>query len=234
MEHPELAEDEQVRMRLRSRTWSVVDSAIRAAVGMGHRGDVLLAERLAEAPMAHRVHIAASLGDLRGASGDAALRRQLAVTGPGTQDLRCAVLLALAKRLDEDASDCLAEGLRSGIGAVRDYAAFGLAAVGDDRCWDDMVSWFVTRARSHQNAHESPVPIGFAYLGRHATSRTRLESLTALVRRAWPKLDSRDQDWLLHYWPGFAPDRADVPDQPSGEALKHWVRANPLFSAPVH
>ena len=157
----EVAED-QLRQRLRSRDWMVVDRAIREAIALGARGQVVLVDRLHEAPALQRVAIVAGLGELSGRLGDEALRQQLETTGPGSQDLCCAAVLALAKRLGVEASADLGQAMQSRNGAVRDYAAFGLAAVGDDRCWNDMGLWFDSRARRSTGAFPSDVAVGFS------------------------------------------------------------------------
>ena len=71
--------------------------------------------------------IAAHLGDLAGAPGDAALLRATRVSGPRSRDVRCASLLALAKRMGALATPVLVDGLTVPDAAVKDYAVIGLA-----------------------------------------------------------------------------------------------------------
>jgi hypothetical protein len=66
------------------------------------------------------VMIAAQLGDLHGDAGTAALLRAVHVSGPNTRDLRCAALLALAKRCGEEATLWLRDALADRDGAVKE------------------------------------------------------------------------------------------------------------------
>src|SRR4051794_19000843 len=86
--------------------------AIRDAYSDVH-ADQLLAQMLDEPGdlVFDKVVIAAHLGDLPGAAGDDALRRAIRTSGPGSRDLRCASLLALAKRLGGEATPDLLAGL---------------------------------------------------------------------------------------------------------------------------
>ncbi|WP_426513247.1 hypothetical protein ACPPVO_23065 [Dactylosporangium sp. McL0621] len=81
-----------------------------------------------------KITVVAALGDAHGGRGPAALRSLLAVLQRSV-DLRCAALLALAKREGAAASDVLAAHLTQVPARVRDYAVIALAGVGDGRAW---------------------------------------------------------------------------------------------------
>jgi hypothetical protein len=83
-----------------------------------------------------QVRAVALLGDLSGTHGAAALRRLVHAVGPGSRDVRCVSLLALAKRCGVEASAVLTEALSDRDGTVKDYAVIGLAGAGDGRAWD--------------------------------------------------------------------------------------------------
>ena len=122
--------------RLRSRQWQEVQGALYEAFEHPD-GDRLLAEFVVAAkPGPERVSAAALLGELRGSEGTAALRQLIRATGPGSRDLRCVSLIALAKRCGEEASADLTEALFNRDSTVKDYATLGLAGAGDGRAWD--------------------------------------------------------------------------------------------------
>jgi hypothetical protein len=100
----------------------------------GPTGEAHLVPMLDSLAGAKKVMAVAALGDAQGDQGSAALRGLLAVPQRSV-DLRCAALLALAKRDGADASDVLAAHLTHTPAAVPQYAIIGLAAVGDDRAW---------------------------------------------------------------------------------------------------
>jgi hypothetical protein len=94
--------------------------------------DRLLAARV---DAARDVIAVARLGDLQGDAGTDALRRALTRTGRGSRDLRCAALVALAKRCGADATPWLRDALAITDGIVKDFAVLALAGVGDGRAW---------------------------------------------------------------------------------------------------
>lgn len=117
----------------RSRRSALRSRAIHDAYLDPH-ADELLSQILDESddPVYAKPTTAAHLGDFAGPHGDAALRRAIGLTGPGSRDVRCAALLALAKRVGPLATPHLVEGLRASDAVVKDYAVIGLAGVGAD------------------------------------------------------------------------------------------------------
>lgn len=192
------------------------------------RDDDALAAALRSAKGWKRVIFAAALGDLRQAGpGDEALREAAAVTGPGTQDLRCASVLSLAKRLGPRATADLRLALSSKDAAVRDYAVMSLAAVGDASAWPEVLAWLGSR-RSRSRSHDPPAASALHYLLRHLPEQDpgSLEALRTTVRRVWPVLEQDGvTTWLLSLWPGIADD--GVPGVPDPD---DW-RRHPLFAA---
>src|ERR1051326_2552379 len=95
--------------------------AVRDAVADGAEGDTALAAVLESLPKDRQVVVAAALGDVRGVEGPGALRRALE-RPDASRDLRCAALIALAKRCGVAASADLFSALDDRDGAVKEYA----------------------------------------------------------------------------------------------------------------
>lgn len=226
---------DEILARFRTkRDWG---ARLRAVAGALDRPDAddLLAEmyRLAISP--DGALIAAHLGDLEGAAGSAVLRDAARATGPGTQMLRCAALVALAKRDDEQATPLLREALRSRDGVVKEYALIGLAGAGNDDVWDDVAARLALLVRKRFEDHASPTPViwSVAYLGRHTREdRDRRLRLVSLARRQWSRRIPEEIDWFARYWPAVMPGGAsdELVGSPDADALMAWVRSEPMFA----
>lgn len=169
--------------------------------------------------------IAAHLGDLAGAQGDAALRRATRVSGPGSRDVRCASLLALAKRMGALATPDLVDGLTMPDAAVKDYAVIGLAGAGDDQAFEQVLGHLRAVLRRRRKGPSQVVAYALAYLARHVSDRTRRSELVAFVREHWDAIDQAE--WFARLWPEAAPGGAD-PDAvqaPTDAAIQEWVRS---------
>jgi hypothetical protein len=136
---------------------------------------------------------------------------------PRSVDLRCAALVALAKREGAAASDVLASHLTGVPAAVRGYAIIGLAAVGDDRAWSQVHTmpgrqidrpqpsfqpqWLMPGLRQFQ------VLVTVTYLVRHlaASPAVRIPKLVDTVRSRFVCLYTVEQEWLSSHRPGIAP-----------------------------
>jgi hypothetical protein len=214
-----------------------LESVVKDAVMEGPSGEARLVAMSGSLRGFDKVMVVAALGDAQGEEGVAALRALLA-TPQRSVDLRCAALLALAKRQGVDASDVLAAHLTGVPAAVADYAVVGLAAVGDDRAWPQV------HARLRRQL-DRPTPISqpdrilpgvkafeamvtVSYLVRHlacpVVDRTPL--LVATLRSHFDRLYRVEQNWLTEHWPGIAhggPDVAqvDVADPQPFRALVH-------------
>ncbi|MDN5759290.1 MAG: hypothetical protein L0H59_12290 [Tomitella sp.] len=195
--------------------------------------DPLLAQMLDESnDLAFgKVVIAAHLGDLTGAAGDDALRRAIRVSGPGSRDLRCASLLALAKRVGTQATPDLLAGLAASDAAVKRYAVIGLAGTGggDDNAWKQVFAYLRSVLRRKRRAHgQSEVALALAYLAQHVADPSRRFELVAFIRGNWDALD--EADWFAQLWSDASPGGPDLDAVPSPNhaAIQAWAR-EPLF-----
>ncbi|GAA3381935.1 HEAT repeat domain-containing protein [Cryptosporangium minutisporangium] len=133
--------------RLCSRRSDVFEAALEEAALRASDGDGLLAGAFGSASSRYqRVGIAAALGETAGPAGLEALREALTARGTGSVDLRCAALIALARRVGEAASEDFATCAADKNVAVRQYAVFCLAACGDDRAWGLVLKFVRQRA----------------------------------------------------------------------------------------
>jgi hypothetical protein len=230
---------EDVAAGLRSSRSATFEAAVRAAVDLGADGDRLLAG-LDDLRGWRAVYVMAALGDVDGPWGAAVLRRTIALRGRGTADLRCAALLALAKREKGAASESLAEMVDDADAAVRRYAVMGLAAVGDARAWDAVFARLTAtlgRTRTTEEGSDlSPVVLAVVYLLRHVgASDGRAESVVSLLRRRWLRLTERERRWFGQHRPAAATGAGTggVPALPDPAALQRWLLDHPLFSRPA-
>ena len=219
--------------RLLHRTYDVQEQAVAEAIR--ERDEAALADALRAAKGWHRVVLAAALGDLRAPGhADVVLRDCLAITGPGTQDLRCAALVSLTKRLGAAASSDLRAALAQRDAGLRDYAVVGLAAVGDAEAWPDVLAWLRSR-RAPSRGSEPPTRAAAHYLLRHLPERSADEhaELVRVLRKVWAVLEQDGvTGWLASAWPGVEPGSAG----PAGPAVvdpQEWSRI-PLFAADAH
>ena len=195
--------------------------------------DQLLAQMLGESAdlVFDKVVIAAHLGDLAGSAGDEALRRAAHVSGPGRRDLRCASLLALAKRLGTQAMPDLLAGLAASDATVRDYAVIGLAGTGagGGYAWKQVLEYLRSALGRKRRAHgQSEIAFALAYLAQNVVDPSRRSELVAFIRRHWDALD--EADWFAQLWPDASPDGPD-PDSvpvPDPASIQAWAR-EPLF-----
>jgi hypothetical protein len=118
--------------RLRHRSIEVFDEALRDAVVDGPGGEAELVASLDGLSVGRRVSVIAVLGDAQGFAGPDTLRKVLTTDG-ASRDMRCAAVLALARRSGADASDVLARALSDRDTVVRRYVR--LVAELRDR-WD--------------------------------------------------------------------------------------------------
>lgn len=217
--------------RLRDRNPSAQEQALRDAVAA--RADAELADALGRETGWRRVALVAALGDLRAPGpADAVLREAAGSTGPGARDLRCASLVALAKRLGAGATPDLRVAVGTRDRDVCDYAVICLAAVGDPTAWPEVLAWLGRRRSSFTDA-EPATAAAAHYLLRHVRTREPRdrEALAATFRRAWPVLEEDGvTSWLTSIWPGINPSDADGPTPlPEPVDPDEW-RRKPLFS----
>jgi hypothetical protein len=202
---------EDQRVRLSAWTWRDSLDLLGEVAASGPEGAVALVEQLrVRAEWSERVYLVAALGDATGDGGIAELRVTARATGPHTVDLRCASLLALAKRLREEATADLVVGLGDRDRSVRDYALLGLAAWGDPSAWGAVLAELKNRVRRPSRARPQTPPevVAVCYLVRTA-SADQINELAAVLERGWPRLNPEIREPLQGFWPGLADRRAD-------------------------
>lgn len=216
---------EAILTAARSRRSALRSRAIHDAYRDPH-ADELLAQMLDESDdlVFAKPVMAAHLGDFAGAQGDAALRRAIRVSGPGSRDVRCASLLALAKRVGVLATPDLIDGLTTPDAAVKDYAVIGLAGAGDDQAFEQVRMHLRSALRRKRKGPSQVVAYALAYLARHVADPARRSEVVAFVREHWDAIDQTD--WFARLWPDAAPGGPD-PDAvqaPTDAAIQAWVR----------
>jgi len=225
--------------RLRSDQWQEVDAALAEAVE-NPTGDLILADFAVTTNGLERARAVALLGDLSGTDGATALRRLVHAVGPGSRDVRCASLLALAKRCGEEASADLTEALSDRDGTVKDYAVIGLAGAGDGRAWDLVFGRLkVLLRRPSRVLGKSETLMAVCYLVQHLNDDAdRLPMLVETLRKKWDRMNEEEIAWFAEFWPDAFPDRplsvgVSTPDR---AMVRQWAR-DPLFqrvSGPPH
>jgi hypothetical protein len=206
---------------------------------VANRDEDLIAE-LHEVRGFRRIEIAAELGKSQGDTGPDQLRRMLQESGPGTSDLRCTALLALAKRCRDEAHDDYAAAFHSKDAGTRDYAMLALSAYGRDGLWDEVAQRLVKtlKNRNRRGAEQpSEVVVKIVYLVRHAANESgRLARLAASLRQHWAGLEPAggghdNEQWIKNYWPEASPDGPPVNalGPPNVSAMESYVRTGPLF-----
>lgn len=194
------------------------DAALALARSRGN-ADEVLAGMLADPAYNEweRVLIAGELGDVRGPAGSAALRQ--AMTGAlarlgvasgrarsESADLACACVWALGKRDGAGATDALLEAARHARRYVSNYGISTLAAVGDDRAWEEMFARLaeVSRRKPGSEFRRGEIRYAIEYLARAAPlASDRAVRLVTLIRDRWRHVGV--QQWLEEWWPGIGP-----------------------------
>jgi hypothetical protein len=210
--HPEMVPPDvdvrRILAGLGSHRSAEFDSAVEQAKRVGSVGDQVLAEALANASGYRATSIAAALGDVDGDHGDAALRSVLTTTGPGTQDVRCAALVALTKRNGAAATDDMLAALHTRDSGVREYALLCLVHAGDEKGCDEVLAWVVALLKRTPRKAGFPETVGsaIAYLTRHCEPGSdQIVVLVTALRTRWLPSPHEKQAWLLNSWPEAAP-----------------------------
>lgn len=164
-----------------------------------------------------RTLVVAALGDTKGQAGVAAIRGEFAAAAgqyettsrhsrPDYRDLMCACVWALGKRDGPGSTDVLAEAAVHGSAAVRDYGLVALAAVGDERAWDDMLADLRARLakRITSASRQGEALVVIAYLARHCGSDAgRRVRLASLLRERWTRVP--EAKMVAGRYPGVSP-----------------------------
>jgi hypothetical protein len=234
-----MARTKPLNERLLSKHYQTFEDALRECYHAGDAGDAALAEALPNVTKDRRVAIAAALGDMGShAAGDDALRTAIA-SPDASRDLRCAGVLALAKRCGASASADFARSLGSSDSVVKDYAMHCLAGAGDDRAWDQALKRLkqIIGKPTNQRDDPSQVTTTIAYLARHvlAAGSDRSIALVRFVREHWAELTASERLWLETHWPACAPNGGDVASiaPPEAEAIRQSIRG-PLLNATAY
>jgi hypothetical protein len=191
---------ESLQQKVAAWTWrNGGNQAVKEIARGGPEGTRLLAEEMRRrSQWSERLYIAAALGYGSGDSGIEELRSAAKETGPHTQDLRCASLLALSKRVGEGATGDFVEALSDKTGAVRHFAMFCLAAVGNGSAWDAVLARLRTWLKKRSSGSDELSAV--TYLLR----TTRLEGISALrdlLREAQGGIELNLSSTLLQIWP---------------------------------
>lgn len=213
---------DDLHRRLLHRREATADAAIAEAVALGQPGDTILASAMDDATGFRRVELAAAAGDLRaGGPADDALRRALRSTGPGTRDLRCAALVALAKRLGGAATPEFIEAFGQPDGVVKDYAVLCLATFGEDGAWQQVLTWLSKRKARQEDEFSFVEPAGshsaLSYLLRQLPEQDgdAYLDLARVLRQRWAHLTEADRQRLSErIWPEVAPGGPEDPGRP--------------------
>jgi hypothetical protein len=213
----------QIRESFLSRRSGTREKAVAAAYFDPH-ADMLLAWMLDNTHNPYdSVIVASRLSAFDGDAGNAALERALGRDGSGTRDVRCAALFALAVRRRVLATPTLRSALSIRDGAVKDYAVIGLAGVGDDSAWDDVLAHFPALLRRKRHPEPDDRAMALGYLSQHLADAARTRELVTFVRKHWIALD-QDQ-WFADYWPDARPDgpMIDAVAAPDATLIRKWV-----------
>ncbi|WP_250009799.1 HEAT repeat domain-containing protein [Actinoplanes sp. M2I2] len=185
--------------------------------------------------------IVSALGEAQGPGGVAALREIIAEPDDPLE-VRTTAVVALTKRQGVEATDVLRACLNDRDRHMLGYALKGLASVGDDRAWSDVLEWL------RQYLDEQPpnpehdledrvlvaqsraVPAA-AYLARHSASDwERQRPVVALLRSRWNRLRGAEQRWLTAHWPASDPALPESFTQLDATWFADWV-SRPLYKA---
>ncbi len=185
-----------------------------------------------------RTLVVAALGDTRGPAGSAAIRGEFAAAADQCatakshsrsdfRDLMCACVWALGKRGGPGSTDILVEAAAHTSAKVRDYGLVTLAAVGDDRAWDDMLADLRERLarRITSASRQGEALVVIAYLARHCgRDAGRKNRLAGLLRERWTRVP--DAKMLAVRYPGVIPGGPPPSDVDFGAYVPRapWAR----------
>jgi hypothetical protein len=191
-----------------------------------------------------RTKAVAALGEVTGPAGSSVVRSEFSAARARFEtskphnraddcDLMCACVWALGHRDEPAATDMLVEAAGHASASVRDYGLSVLAAVGDDRAWDDMFAALELRlAKRISRARQAgEVLLFIGYLARHcAQKHDRSARLAGLLRRRWSRLPDSAAQAAAGRYPGVGP--GGPPSADIGFAA--YIPPAPWQLAPVH
>ncbi len=224
-------DQQDIVSRLPHRRSQARDAALVEAVIEG--AEAALIDAQGQAKGWYRVPLIAALGDLPPSeSGDSLLREVARRDGPQTRDLRCAALVALAKRQGAAATEDFREALPNRDSAVREYALACLAAFGDDSAWREVLDW-LTKAKTPYNGLQPPTGAAVTYLCRHVAGRSADErvALVSLLRNKWSLLEQDGvTESLIDFWPQVRPGGPEDAASPVADVVPR-TDIDPLFAS---
>jgi hypothetical protein len=220
----------------------VLEAALVAAVKAGTPGERRLLDtlRLAQDER-HAAGIVSALGEAEGPDGVAVLREIIAQP-EDPLEVRTTALVALTKRQGVAASDVLLACLSDWDRFMPGYALMGLASIGDDRAWSEVVQWLRRSLDSMKPnpeydlddrtlAGQSDTAAAVSYLARHAAGGwERQRPVTQLLRSRWDRLCGAEQRWLTVTWAACDPSHPESFTELDPTGFADWISA-PLFGA---
>jgi hypothetical protein len=214
------------------------EEALSAAVS-GSDADHVLAGMLSDPAldMRERLLVTAALGGTRGPAGPTAVRKAFSTAWekypgasksarPFERDLMCACVIALARREGPAATNVYVSAALHANASVRGYGLSALAAVGDDRAWEAIMTRLeeiLKRKISPGGPRSDEASSAAEYLGRYAAQGSpRAVRLITLLRGQWRNLG--DPELLERWWPGIGPGGSSpaVIDLPGLHTVQHW------------
>lgn len=203
--------------RLREWSWRGPTDLPREVARSGPGGAAALARELRNRTIwLERLLLAAALGDATGEAGIEELRVTARVTGPKSVDLRCASVLALAKRLHQAATPDLIASLADRDRSVRGYALVGLAAWGDSSARDAVMQELNHRLKrpSKRRGHPPPEAVAVCYLVR-VSNAEQLVDVASALRATWASLSPEAREGVSTFWP-------DLLGRPDDRRVRAW------------
>jgi HEAT repeat protein len=218
------------------------EAALVAAVQAGPSGERSLLNVLRSTRDEERAAgLVSALGEADGPDGVAVLRRIVAQSADPLE-VRTTAVVALTKRQGVAASDVLLGCLVDSDRLMPGYALMGLACVGDDRAWHEVLE-LLRRTLNDREAYpphdfddrtlvvQSDIVAAVSYLARHAgESWDRQRPVVHLLRSRWDRLRGAEQRWLSANWPACDPSQPESLTALDPTWFADWI-GEPLFEA---
>ena len=218
------------------------EAALVAAVHAGPSGERSLLNALRSTGTEDRAAgLVAALGEAEGPDGVAALRAIVAQP-VDPLEVRTTAVVALTKRQGAAASDVLLGCLVDPDRLMPGYALMGLASVGDDRAWHEVLEWLrgTLNDREANPPHDfddrtlvaqSDIVAAVSYLARHAAESWDMQQpVIHMLRLRWDRLRGAEQRWLSANWPACDPSQPESFTALDPTWFADWI-SEPLFEA---
>jgi hypothetical protein len=197
-----MRDEQTLREEFKDWKWPRDHGLLANAVRSGPVGTEILAELMrSQANPNARTIVAGYLGEAKGDGGIPELREAIRATGAVSQDLKCAAIVALTKRLHNEATPDMVVALGDRNGAVRGYAMTCLAFQGDERGCDAVLAEVERRVKRGASAIRAfPIGDAIAYVVRVGSAEQR-QRLAATMAPHWSKLVEYTREWVGQFWP---------------------------------